>query len=67
MIRSVSTHPPLQILYEETLFQASSTGKPLVGELQSRGVLLGIKVRRLPGGGWERGEVRCLVVVIACL
>ncbi len=33
-----------QILYEETLFQESSKGSPLVGELTARGVVPGIKV-----------------------
>lgn len=40
---------PPQILFEETLFQASSKGTPLVAELTSRGIIPGIKVEK--GGG----------------
>jgi fructose-bisphosphate aldolase class I len=34
----------LQILFEETLYQNSSTGKPFVEILNSQGIIPGIKV-----------------------
>ncbi len=36
--------PPLQILFEETLFQNSSDGTPFVKMLQSKNIIPGIKV-----------------------
>jgi len=36
----------LQILFEETLYQSSSTGTPFVKLLQGKGIIPGIKVDR---------------------
>jgi fructose-bisphosphate aldolase class 1 len=40
----ISCVVPWQILFEETLYQKGSNGKPLVDLLTDKGILLGIKV-----------------------
>jgi fructose-bisphosphate aldolase class 1 len=49
--RTTHQHPlaPLQILHEETLFQAGTDGEPLVAKLAARSIVPGIKVGAAAG------------------